>query len=141
MKHTYYSKIDAWLIILITVAFGLPIIISTKYYVDLPGLIIMLLIYISSMAACFTTRYVINGDKLEVWVLCFKQSYDIRCMRSVSKTRTVLSSPAASLDRIRIAVAMTPQARYTDDLVISPKRKQEFIAELQQINPQIKSEL
>jgi hypothetical protein len=60
-----------------------------------------------------------------------KEVIDISTIKSIEPTHTILGAPASSLDRLRISYN-----KY-DDIIISPRRKEEFIRQLQSINPQI----
>lgn len=73
--------------------------------------------------------YRIEGDKLYVGHLFFKGTeYDLKKLKSISKTRTILSSPASSLKRIKLVFSNG------DELVISPARQDEFLDEIRRIN-------
>ena len=126
----YKSKIDWW--------FGLvlvyPIFVSIKSmlegeWIGLLGLgVVVGLILVFSK----TTRYIINENQLIVkstWIV--NERIDISKIAKIEKSNSVLSSPALSLDRLRI--------RYNkyDEILISPKEKKEFTDELLKINPAI----
>ena len=126
----YKSKIDWW--------FGLvlvyPIFVSIKSmlegeWIGLLGLgVVVGLILVFSK----TTRYIINENQLIVkstWIV--NERIDISKIAKIEKSNSVLSSPALSLDRLRI--------RYNkyDEILISPKAKKEFTDELLKINPAI----
>jgi hypothetical protein len=126
----YKSKIDWW--------WGLPLLyplfLSVTSLIDGEwigfaglGLIVGFVLFLSK-----TTQYIIDGNQLTVkscWIVCEK--IEIGTIRKVEKTNSILSSPALSLDRIAI--------RYNrfDDVYISPKYKDEFVAELVKENPNI----
>lgn len=112
----FKSKIDWW--------FGLvlvyPIFVSIKSmlfgeWIGLLGLgIVVGLILIFSK----TTRYIINENQLIVqstWIV--NERIDISKIKKIEKSNSILSSPALSLDRLRI--------RYNkyDEILISPKEK------------------
>ena len=131
----YRSKIDCWLAVLIpalTILPALPIVISGE---DI--WVVVLLAFISALELAVVTgfRYVIDGSKLMVKALYVINSgtYDIGNIVEITPTRTILSSPAASLDRIAISLSnsRTP-------LVISPVDKDAFILALTAINPDIR---
>ncbi|MEY8606560.1 PH domain-containing protein [Muribaculum intestinale] len=131
----YRSKIDCWLAVLIpalTILPALPIVISGE---DI--WVVVLLAFISALELAVVTgfRYVIDGSKLIVKALYVINSgtYDIGNIVEITPTRTILSSPAASLDRIAISLSnsRTP-------LVISPVDKDAFILALTAINPDIR---
>lgn len=133
----YRSKIDCWLAVLIpalTILPALPIVISGE---DI--WVVVLLAFISALELAVVTgfRYVIDGSKLMVKALYVINSgtYDIGNIVEITPTRTILSSPAASLDRIAISLSnsRTP-------LVISPVDKEAFISTLTAINPDIRVE-
>lgn len=131
----YRSKIDCWLAVLIpalTILPALPLVISGE---DI--WVVVLLAFISALELAVVTgfRYVIDGSKLIVKALYVINSgtYDIGNIVEITPTRTILSSPAASLDRIAISLSnsRTP-------LVISPVDKEAFISTLTAINPDIR---
>jgi hypothetical protein len=66
---------------------------------------------------------------MSTWVVY--ERIDIFKITKIEKTNSILSSPALSLDRIRI--------RYNkyDEVLISPKVKKEFVDELLKVNPTI----
>ena len=126
----FKSKIDWWFGLLLVY----PIFMSVKSmllgeWVGLLGLsiVVVLILFFSK-----TTRYIINDNQLIVmstWVVY--ERIDIFKITKIEKTNSILSSPALSLDRIRI--------RYNkyDEVLISPKVKKEFIDELLKVNPTI----
>lgn len=122
----YKSKIDWWLIILILVVFGYPIvdgILSKDYVLSLVfGLILIVFFFLSK-----TIQYKIDGENLVIW----KTKIDIKTIRKVYRTNNPLSSPALSLDRIAIVY------NKFDEVLLSPKEREEFINELLKINPNI----
>lgn len=82
----------------------------------------------------FSISYIIDGKQLEV--RCFyimKESFSIDKIVRIEKSNTILSSPAASLDRMRLT--------FSDGktLVISPANRKGFIDTLKTINPKIQS--
>jgi cytosine/uracil/thiamine/allantoin permease len=81
----------------------------------------------------FNTTYTIkNQETLAVKCGWFVNiSMDIQFIRKIVNTRSVLSSPALSLDRIEIFY------NKFDSVIISPQNKANFIAELKSINPAI----
>lgn len=131
----YRSKIDCWLAVMIsgiTILPALPLVISGE---DI--WVVVLLAFIAALELAVVTgfRYVIDGSKLIVKALYVINSgtYDIGNIVEITPTRTILSSPAASLDRIAISLSnsRTP-------LVISPVDKDAFILALTAINPDIR---
>ena len=122
----YKSKIDWWLIILILILFGYPIvdgILSKEYVLSLVFGLILIIFFLLSK----TIQYKIDGENLVIW----KTKIDIKTIRKVYRTKNPLSSPAMSLDRIAIVY------NKFDEVLLSPKERDEFINELLKINPNI----
>ena len=85
----------------------------------------------------FGTHYTIN-EKKELMVKCgiiYHSKIDISSIKSISKTWNPISSPAPSLDRLEIKYGKW------DSVIVSPREKQAFIQALQEINPDIKTQL
>lgn len=77
-------------------------------------------------------RYVVDNDSVTVRCGRFvKQTYRIAEIVSIQRSNTIMSSPAASLDRIELIT------RKRQSIVISPYRRDEFIAALLAVNPAI----
>jgi hypothetical protein len=96
---------------------------------------IFLLVYAQLLYLHFSTSYLISEDgTLHIRMgLFYKKTINIASIVSVSKTNSLLSAPAPSLDRIELIYGKN------DSLVISPKEKVKFVHELQRINSEIKS--
>ncbi len=94
------------------------------------GLVILLV----WMPIVFYTSYTITPEKLKVRSgLMFSADIKIEDITQVRPTNTFLSSPALSIkDRIEIKYGKF------DSIVISPKNRIAFCADLQAINPAIK---
>ena len=79
-----------------------------------------------------TTVYTISGNYLMIKCgLFYNIIIDIKTIKSVAETRNPVSSPAASLDRIKISYN-----KY-DNIIISPKDKREFVKHITSINRNI----
>lgn len=124
--QTFNSKIDWWLIILFVIVFGYPIsdgLLSKQY-----GLSFTMFGFLALIGILFSKiKYVIDGQILKIWWI----KVEIKSIKRIYRTRNPLSSPALSLDRIAIVYN-----KY-DEVLISPKNKQEFVEELLKINPDI----
>jgi hypothetical protein len=122
----YKSKIDWWLIIIIGVLFCYPIVdgIITKDYM-------MSIVFFGLLSLIFlmfwSIQYKIEGHQLKIWTT----KIDIHSIKKIYHTNNPLSSPALSLDRIAVVYN-----KY-DEVLISPRDKSAFIAELLSINPNI----
>ncbi len=122
----YKSKVDWWLIILIGCVFGYPIIdgiLTNEYFLSAIFAFVLVLFFLLSK----TIRYKIEGENLMIW----NTKIEIKSIRKIYRTNNPLSSPALSLDRLAIVY------NKFDEIIISPKERNEFIDELLKINPSI----
>ena len=122
----YKSKVDWWLILLIGGILCYPIvdgIMTQEYVLSLVFVGLSLLVFLMFR----TVKYKIDGKYLRIWTT----KIDIHSIKKVYRTNNPLSSPALSLDRIAIVYN-----KY-DEILISPKDRSAFIAELLSINPNI----
>ena len=122
----FKSKIDWWLVVLVLVIFGYPIIdgiLSKEYVLSLVFGLILLVFYFLSK----TIRYKIDSENLIIW----NTKINIHSIRKIYRTNNPLSSPALSLDRIAVVY------NTYDEVLISPREREEFIQELLKINPNI----
>ena len=111
---------------LILVIFGYPIIdgiLSKEYVLSLVFGLILLMFYFLSK----TIRYKIDSENLIIW----NTKINIHSIRKIYRTNNPLSSPALSLDRIAVVY------NTYDEVLISPREREEFIEELLKINPNI----
>ena len=85
--------------------------------------------------------YKIDDDQLVVYQFFIPTALPINKIASIRPTKSILSSPAASLKH-RIAITFTDRSvlKSLDPLIISPVRIQEFIAQLRAVNPEIRVE-
>ena len=130
MKTVYPTKVSITLILIISIIMGCILIslaVSSKwipFFIDL-------LLYVSLVYLMVSIKYEINESQLIIHQALGKMVIDINTIKSIEPTHTILSAPASSLDRLRI------NYNKYDDIVISPRRKEEFIRQLQSINPNI----
>jgi hypothetical protein len=128
----FRSKIDLWLIVLLSVvalSTILPLFWQFSWLLFVIDVAEIVLLY----DMFFHTYYRIEGSRLIVKngsALTF--TYDISSIQSVSPTRTLLSAPALSLDRLKLTM------KGGETVVISPKDKDGLIRELLNVNPEIK---
>ena len=130
MKTVYPTKVSITLIMIISIIMGCILIslaVSSKWI----PFFINLLLYVSVVYLMVSIKYEINESQLIIHQAMGKMVIDINTIKSIEPTHTILSAPASSLDRLRI------NYNKYDDIVISPRRKEEFIRQLQSINPNI----
>lgn len=130
MNKTYASKIDYWLgmTLLFPIYFAILALINRDFnglYVTL-GTVFFVVFLIKS------TNYTIKADLLIVKsMVIVNEKIKIANIKKITKTNTILSSPALSLKRIRITY------NQFDEVVISPKNLDHFLSDLRSINPNI----
>jgi hypothetical protein len=129
---TYQSGISSKLVAFMSVVF-LAVMILPMLEGDCIGIIIIIPVAAFILHLFSTTNYTINGTTLTVKSgFVVNITVDINAIRSIAETDTILSAPAASMDRLEITYN-----KY-DSVVISPKNKAEFIADILAVNDQVK---
>ena len=133
MKTVYPTKVSVTLVLIISLIMGCILVPYAIKSMWIPFTIILLLHFLllfmlANIKYVITESQLIIDQSLGKWG---KEVIDISTIKSIEPTHTILSAPASSLDRLRISYN-----KY-DDIIISPRRKEEFIRQLQSINPQI----
>lgn len=129
MKKVFKSKVDAWLVCVILCCTIVPL--SPLLYLDFS--VIALCIVIATVALItiplFCIRYIIEDKSLKI--KCghlFSQEFPLDDLLSIKATRTFLSAPAASIDRLELKFR-------NKSVIISPKDKIEFIDRIKESCP------
>ena len=132
----YYSKVSYTLLSVVFIVFFGPLIpnyIDEGFNSNMFLMTLALIILFGFVLHMFlNTTYKIEKGKL--YIKCGFFNYNpvnIGEMKKVSKSSNIISSPAASFDRIEITYGKF------DELIISPKYKTKFVEDLQKINPGI----
>ena len=133
MKTVYPTKVSVTLVLIISLIMGCILVPYAIKSLWIPFIIILilhflLLFMLANIKYVITESQLIIDQSMGKWG---KEVIDISTIKSIEPTHTILSAPASSLDRLRISYN-----KY-DDIIISPRRKEEFIRQLQSINPQI----
>lgn len=130
-QHLYHSK-RGWFIyipLILFLGFEALFLITGEF---IPAIVLFLVIAFGFLPAFFNTYYLIKDDKLKIRSgYFFNTEIQISEIRRIETTRTLLSSPALSLDRLEV------HYNKYDTVVISPEDKQEFVKQLQRLNPSI----
>lgn len=129
MKKVFPSKVDKFIPILFWVTSIPPIVIGFREK-DWVIFAIMLGIFALIMYLLYDTNYTITQGSLKVHSgFIVNKNIPIAEIKSIKKTDSILSAPAASLtDRIEVFYGNSKS------IVISPKDKQGFVDELLQQN-------
>ena len=134
IKKVFRSRQSVLLIVFILAIF-VPCTIPMIKHMIVPGLLIMGGTFLLMVFMFGGMRYIISEDELlvKIWIIP-SGSVKIADIVSVERSYNPLSSPAASLKRLRIGLKKGAKFPY---MLISPAREQEFIEELKTINPDI----
>ena len=129
MKTVFNSKVDMWLVCLVDGVMVIPAVYALFDF-DPAGFIVIAVMWIFVNAVLFGIRYIVEDDTLTVKVAGIRSGrYDLKTLQFVRKTHTLISEPAASMDRIRLDFGNRKSA------VISPADRESFIELLKKINP------
>ncbi|MCG9491355.1 PH domain-containing protein [Acinetobacter pittii] len=133
----FRSKIDWWLLLVFIVTTA--IIVMKIYEVNhnyslasnFPHLIFYSLIILIIWLPIFNTYYVVENNTLIIKSLVFRWKININDITQIEPTHNPLSSPALSLDRLKIYYMKNGEVT---SVMISPKDKETF---LQAINKRL----
>lgn len=127
---THQSKIDKiyWVILLFFV-------VMAVYGIIIQEWLMAIISTISSAYFClifFTMRYVIDDEYLLIRTKFFpSQKVALQDIRKIEESNSILAAPAFSFDRLEILYN-----KY-DSILVSPENKEQFIADLLNVNPEI----
>jgi hypothetical protein len=146
---SYPSKVDWWFYLVAACFAAATVMLFALSSADTGGERALLIIIGLLFAAIFfavilpvvtCTRYVLQSDSLfiQCGFLC-KVAVLYTDIVSVGETRNPMSSAAPSLDRLEITTRYEakPHVYKNGTILISPRRKQAFIDDLQRRNPAI----
>jgi len=127
----YKSKIDLWLIIILTLVFG-GIVIFSIIKKEWIGFIIAIIPTIFIWNMFRSTYYIITEEELIIRCgIFYKLVIKISDIRKISESNDLISSPALSIDRLEILY------NRFDTILISPKKKYEFLQSIETLKPDI----
>ena len=125
----FRSKIDWWLLLIfvvITANILMKIYEANHHYSlasNFPHLVIYSLIIFLIWLPIFNTYYVVDQNKLIIKSMVFRWKINIDDITKIEETHNPLSSPALSLDRIKIYYFKNGSV---NSIMISPKDKEGF---------------
>lgn len=132
MGKVYKSKIGEGLVITLVVILGFTFVSMVSGGATWVGIATLLPLVAFIVHMLFNTHYTIQGETVHIQCGFFRYpSVNIKTIRKISETNSLLAAPAVSMDRLEISY------NRFDSIVISPKDKQGFIEELKRINPDI----
>lgn len=140
MTKKYPSKISYGLLVFIFLIFFLPIgFIVINDEINIKGIgtmLFLLILFVFILHMFLKTDYTISNNELRIKCGFFSyKPIKIADIIEISKTKSLLSSPAPSFDRIKIKYGKF------DFIIISPKNKFYFAKDLVKINSKIKNNI
>lgn len=140
MTKKYESKISYISLVVIFLLFFMPLIFGTINNGFQKGSYVSIAILITSYLFILNiflgTGYWIDNDVLKIKCgFLYTKSISIHEIKTISKTNSLISSPAPSFDRIEITYGKF------DDIIISPKDKVALAKDLTRINPNIENHI
>lgn len=134
------SKRDWWIVLILWGTIGMTILAGVKLaqsaaasMLALAFLIFCGVIVLMMLSILYATYYIISGDRLTAHCGPFKQSVLLQNIEEVVPSHSPLSSPALSLDRLHVRSRGSILG-----LLISPRDKQGFLADLVARAPQLR---
>ncbi|WP_417346948.1 PH domain-containing protein [Ferrimonas sp.] len=124
MDMTFRSKIDTWLLVVLLLGIAGSLYGAVEAVrIDAGWVTACVLIITAGMLAWLlvSTKYVVSDEMLRVQAGPFSWQIDIVSIRSVRETRSPVSSPALSLDRLEISYGSG------QTIMVSPKEKARFL--------------
>ncbi len=135
MKTTYKSKIGLELAIPISLIIGAALVFSVIEQ-NWSSVITLLIASAFVIYVFGSISYIVENNVLNIKAgFLINKTIDIKSIESLTETWNPISSPAASMDRLEI------KHDQNDRIIISPKRKREFIEHLRLLNPAIQVNL
>ena len=126
----YNSKIDTWLVVLVGLTFGAALIrgvlairIDPSYGIMVLGTLGLALLI--AFAFAYPCRYTLTEDHLLIQSGAIRMRINYADITDISKSSSILSAPALSLQRVRIDFAERHQ-------LVSPMQRDRFMDELRQ---------
>ena len=140
MTKKYSSKVSYGLLTVVFIVFFSPLIlnlIKSGINLNLTLISLFLIIIFGLITHMFLkTEYTIEEKKLKIKCGFFTyKPIEITEIKEITKSSNIVSSPAASFDRIEIKYGKF------EELIISPKNKFEFAQYLTNLNPKIKNNI
>jgi membrane protein YdbS with pleckstrin-like domain len=136
MKKVYNSKIGLELVIPLVLILGTVLFLTLNEEPSWIGILILLPTILFVVHMFLTTNYTIESDELTIKCgFLYNKTIDIKTIKKITETNNPLSSPATSLDRLEINYGKF------DTVLISPKKKKEFIENITTLNPNIEVKL
>jgi hypothetical protein len=139
---TFRSKVDGWLVgLIVAIVGGAFVFVVTGIARDGgPKAAVIAAVLLAGVGLFIirtfrSTRYEVDGATLTVRSNFLRWRIDITSIDDVTPTHDPISSPAMSLDRLRIRYRKDGEAR---ELLVSPAEKEAFVEALRAVKPAIR---
>jgi len=133
METRFSSKIDGWMIPIMIVSVGaliaalvVVLVEETPWPMRALTVVVVLLVILLLFAIFRSTYYVIDGGTLRIVAGPFKWKIPVADIDGVTPSRNPLSSPALSMDRLKISYG---KRKF---ILVSPEDKAGFIRAIEQ---------
>ncbi len=140
MTKKYSSKVSYGLLFIVFIVFFSPLILNLIKS-GITQNMVFLGLFLTIISGLIThmflkTVYTIEENKLKIKCGFFTyKPIEINDIKEITKSNNIISSPAASFDRIEIKYGKF------EEVIISPKDKFEFAKYLTNLNPKIKNNI
>lgn len=131
MATVYRSKIDAWLLAVLALAMAVSLVVTFMTF-SAGSPVAWLVAAVTSgigvglpLWLLLSTRYTLEPRRLVVQSGPFKWHIAVADITSITPSSNPLSSPALSLDRLRIDYGRS------SSLMISPRNKDQFVRDIE----------
>ena len=102
----FRSKVDLWLVVVLLGASMAPLLVVASAFRDgaawLPHVAVSLLMTAASLWLLTTTKYTVSDSEVLVQSGPLKWRLEVKSITSVAPSRSLISSPALSMQRLRI---------------------------------------
>lgn len=124
MNRVYKSKVDIWLVVAVLLLTLFPLLPMLRYDFSLSVFCANVFVLGLIMTLLYGIRYIADGKYLVVrYGFLFSRKFLIEDLVSIKSTNSIISAPAASLDRIELTFR-------ANSIIISPKDKYAFIKDI-----------
>ena len=127
----FKSKVDAWLVVVLVAAMAVQLIVTVHVLyagqdavAGAVAVVALLLVYLLIGLTLKRTWYEVDDRQLRIVCGIFRWTIPLADIDGVESTRSPLSSPALSLDRLRI------RYRGKRSILVSPADRGRFVAAL-----------
>ena len=118
---TYRTRVSVGLLLLIA-AICIPCAIAALVAHDIMRTIMIIAVVAVIIGLLFSIKYVIDGETLRVYYLPWCHTdIDIKTITKMERSHNLISSPAASLKRLKISYGKW------DSVLVSPRNEDDFI--------------